>query len=113
MEYDDDGRRHVEEMLSDIREQAAIVARMAADASSWSDAVAAAKATGSRFVLFVARGTSHNAAMYGKYLAAVHAGLPAGLAIPSAATLYGAEMDLRDTLVVGISQSGRTPDVMD
>ena len=31
----------------------------------------------------------------------------------SAATLYGADMDLRDCLVVGISQSGRTPDVMD
>ena len=100
-------------MLANIREQPAIVARMAADVSALHEAVAAAKASGSRFVLFVARGASHNAAMYGKYLAAIHAGLPAGLAIPSAATLYGAEMDLRDCLVVAISQSGRTPDVMD
>jgi glucosamine--fructose-6-phosphate aminotransferase (isomerizing) len=103
----------VEQMLANIREQPVIVARMATDVSSLRDAVTAAKASGSRFVLFVARGASHNAAMYGKYLAAIHAGLPAGLAIPSAATLYGADMDLRDCLVVGISQSGRTPDVMD
>jgi glucosamine--fructose-6-phosphate aminotransferase (isomerizing) len=103
----------VENMLSNIREQPAVVARMAADIAPLREAVAAAKASGSRFVLFVARGASHNAAMYGKYLAAIRAGLPAGLAIPSAATLYGADMDLRDCLVVGISQSGRTPDVMD
>lgn len=103
----------MEQMLSDIRAQAAIVARMATDVAPWRDAVEKAKASGSRFVLFVARGTSHNAAMYGKYLAAIYAGLPAGLAIPSAATLYKAELDLRDCLVVGISQSGHTPDVMD
>ncbi|HJW75641.1 MAG TPA: SIS domain-containing protein [Thermoleophilia bacterium] len=103
----------MDQVFSDIREQAGIVASMAADVSSWKDAVAAAKASGSRFVIFAARGTSHNAAMYGKYLAAVHAGLPAGVAIPSAATLYGAKVDLRDCLVVGISQSGRTPDVLD
>lgn len=100
-------------VFSDIREQAAIVARMAADVSSWHEAVTAAKASHSRFVIFAARGTSHNAAMYGKYLAAVHAGLPAGVAIPSAATLYDAEIDLRDCLVIGISQSGHTPDVLD
>ena len=49
--------------------------------------------------------------MYGKYLATIHAGLPAGLAVPSAATVYDTAIDLRECLVVGISQSGETPDV--
>jgi glucosamine--fructose-6-phosphate aminotransferase (isomerizing) len=103
----------VGQVFSDIHEQAGIVARMAADVSSWRNAIQAAKTSGCRFVIFAARGASHNAALYGKYLAATRAGLPAGLAIPSAATLYGAKIDLRSCLVIGISQSGHTPDVLD
>jgi glucosamine--fructose-6-phosphate aminotransferase (isomerizing) len=103
----------MEQMLSEIRGQASLVARMAADPAPYVEAARAARESGKRFVLFAARGTSHNAAMYGKYLAAVYAGLPAGLAIPSASTLYGADMDLSGCVVVGVSQSGHTPDVTD
>ncbi len=64
-------------------------------------AVAGARAAGARFVLYAARGTSDNAAVFGKYLATIHAGLPAGLAVPSSATVYDAPIDLRECLVIG------------
>jgi glutamine---fructose-6-phosphate transaminase (isomerizing) len=98
-------------MRDEILEQAGIVARLAADLRPFREAAAEAKAAGARFVLYAARGTSDNAAVYGKYLATILAGLPAGLAVPSAATLYGARIDFRECLVIGISQSGETPDV--
>jgi len=98
-------------MSDEILEQPDIVARLAADPAPYRAAVAGAKAAGVRFVLYAARGTSDNAAVYGKYLATIHAGLPAGLAVPSSATVYDTPIDLRECLVVGISQSGETPDV--
>jgi len=98
-------------MRDEILEQAGIVARLAADPQPYRAAAREARACGARFVLYAARGTSDNAAVYGKYLATILAGLPAGLAVPSAATVYGASIDFRDCLVIGISQSGETPDV--
>ena len=98
-------------MRDEILEQAGIVARLAADEEPFRTAAREAREAGARFVLYAARGTSDNAAVYGKYLATILAGMPAGLAVPSAATLYGARIDFRDCLVVGISQSGETPDV--
>ena len=98
-------------MRDEIGQQAQIVAAMAADTGPFEAAAAEARAAGARFVLYAARGTSDNAAVYGKYLATIAAGLPCGLAVPCAATVYGAHVDLRDCLVIGISQSGETPDV--
>ena len=98
-------------MRDEIFEQPDIVARLATDLAPYRNAVTAARAAGARFVLYAARGTSDNAAVYGKYLATIHAGLPAGLAVPSSATGFDAPLDLRECLVVGISQSGETPDV--
>ena len=98
-------------MREEIEEQPGVVARLAADLRSFEAAAREARAAGARFVLYAARGTSDNAAVYGKYLATVLAGVPAGLATPSAVTVYGAAVDFRDCLVVGVSQSGETPDV--
>ncbi len=98
-------------MRDEIFEQPAVVARLTADLRPFAEAAREARAAGARFVLYAARGTSDNAAVYGKYLAAILAGVPAGLATPSAATLYGTRIDFRDCLVIGISQSGETPDV--
>jgi glutamine---fructose-6-phosphate transaminase (isomerizing) len=64
-----------------------------------------------RSVMFVARGTSDHAALYGAYLTEIRLGLPVASASPSAITLYGARPDFRDTLVVGVSQSGGSPDL--
>jgi glucosamine--fructose-6-phosphate aminotransferase (isomerizing) len=99
-------------MRNEIVEQPGIVARLTADLGPFEAAAREARAAGARFVLYAARGTSDNAAVYGKYLATVLAGLPAGLAVPSAATVYDAAIDFRDCLVIGISQSGETPDVV-
>lgn len=66
-----------------------------------------------RDVLLVARGSSDNAAVYGRYLLEVHAGRRAALAAPSVATHYGARLDLSDALVVSVSQSGGTREIVD
>jgi len=66
-----------------------------------------------RTVLFVARGSSDNASIYGRYLLEVHAGHPAGLAAPSVGTHYGARLDLTDAVVVSVSQSGETQEIVE
>lgn len=67
----------------------------------------------SRHVLFVARGSSDNASIYGRYLVETHAHRHAGLAAPSVATHYRAELDLQDTIVVAVSQSGGTEEIVE
>jgi glucosamine--fructose-6-phosphate aminotransferase (isomerizing) len=71
----------------------------------------AIRAKAPRFVLIAARGSSDNAAIYGKYVLGAFAGLPVALAAPSIATLYGRMPDVRDALVIGISQSGQGEDI--
>jgi glucosamine--fructose-6-phosphate aminotransferase (isomerizing) len=66
-----------------------------------------------RHVLFIARGTSDNAAVYGSYLLQVHAGRLATLASPSVATTYHSHADLSGVLAVALSQSGRTEEIVD
>ncbi len=64
-----------------------------------------------RMVVLVARGTSDNAARFGRYLTEITTGIPASLAAPSVHTLYRAKVDYRQALVVGISQSGEGTDI--
>lgn len=66
-----------------------------------------------RMVMFAGRGTSDNAAHYGKYLFETKNGIPTALAAPSVFGVYGAKLDLRDVLVIGISQSGQAADVIE
>jgi glucosamine--fructose-6-phosphate aminotransferase (isomerizing) len=61
--------------------------------------------------MLAARGTSDNAARYGQYLFGAHNRLPVALATPSLFTIYQAPPNLADALVVGISQSGQSPDI--
>ena len=63
-------------------------------------------------VLIAARGTSDHAAIYAQYLFGVHNKLPVALAAPSVQSLYGAVPRLHNALVIGISQSGQSPDVV-
>ena len=65
-----------------------------------------------RQVLFIARGSSDNAAVYGQYLCSVRAGRLASLASPSLATVYRADLDLRGVLAVAVSQSGATGEIV-
>lgn len=64
-----------------------------------------------RMILLVARGTSDNAALFGRYLLEITTGLPVSLCAPSVHTLYRRKLNLRDALVVGISQSGEGTDI--
>jgi glucosamine--fructose-6-phosphate aminotransferase (isomerizing) len=64
-----------------------------------------------RLIVLVARGTSDNAARFGRYLFELTSGIPVSLAAPSIHTLYHARLNLRGSLVVGISQSGEGTDI--
>jgi len=66
-----------------------------------------------RFILIAARGSSDNAAIYGKYLFAALNRLPVALATPSLFTIYCSPPNLKDALVIGISQSGESIDIVE
>ncbi len=63
-----------------------------------------------RLIVLAARGTSDNAAQFGRYLLEISTGIPVSLAAPSVFTLYRAKVQLRDAVVVAISQSGESTD---
>jgi glucosamine--fructose-6-phosphate aminotransferase (isomerizing) len=71
-----------------------------------------ALARDARQVLFIARGSSDNAAVYGQYLCAARAGRLAALGSPSLATAYHADLDLGGVLAVAVSQSGATEEIV-
>jgi glucosamine--fructose-6-phosphate aminotransferase (isomerizing) len=64
-------------------------------------------------VVLAARGTSDNAALYGRYLIETRWGILASLAAPSVITVYRARLRLRGALVIGLSQSGASPDIVE
>ena len=66
-----------------------------------------------RQVLFIARGSSDAAALYGRYLCEVGAGRLATPASPSVATRYRRRLDLDGVLAVALSQSGRTEEIVE
>ena len=72
---------------------------------------AAVRARGCDVVVLVARGTSDHAAIYARYLLEARCGLIASLAAPSLYTAYRAPVDLSRALVIGVSQSGETPEI--
>jgi glucosamine--fructose-6-phosphate aminotransferase (isomerizing) len=99
------------QMLDEIREQPSALARTLAGelrrVERFKQILERAKP---RLVVLVARGTSDNAALFGRYLVEIATGIPVSLAAPSVETLYGARMDYRGALVVAISQSGESTD---
>ncbi|MBE1531387.1 SIS domain-containing protein [Actinomadura algeriensis] len=66
-----------------------------------------------RQVLFIARGSSDNAAAYGRYLVESRAGRLGTPAAPSIATTYRRKIDLSGVLAVAISQSGKTEEIVE
>lgn len=99
-------------MRREIGEIPATVARIR-DAASEIEAVAAViRDFAPRWVTIAARGTSDHAAVYAQYLIESQLGIPTGLAKPSITTLYEAPLDWRDGLLLAISQSGRSPDIV-
>jgi glucosamine--fructose-6-phosphate aminotransferase (isomerizing) len=100
-------------MAAEMAEQPAVLRRLLEEGAPRIHEVARRiAARRPRFVLLTARGTSDNAALYGKYLLEIKLGLPCGLTSMSVTTAYRARQDLTDCLVVAVSQSGGSPDLV-
>jgi glutamine---fructose-6-phosphate transaminase (isomerizing) len=100
-------------LKSEIFEQPAVLdrlLRMQMDPAR--DIARSIRSRGVHWVLIAARGTSDHAALYAKYLWGSRNGLPVALAAPSLYTLYQTPPQLQGALVVGISQSGQSPDIV-
>ncbi|HML16624.1 MAG TPA: SIS domain-containing protein [Bryobacteraceae bacterium] len=98
-------------MLDEIREQPAALERTLR--AGWKAAAGLKRAIARKppkLILLAARGTSDNAAQFARYLLEIATGIPVSLAAPSIFTVYGATVDLKDALVVAISQSGESTD---
>jgi glucosamine--fructose-6-phosphate aminotransferase (isomerizing) len=98
-------------MRAEMAQQPEVLARFS---DRFDDHVARVKALAPRGlagVTFVARGSSDNAALFGRYLSEMASGRPAALAAPSLQTLYQSDVDYTGWLAVALSQSGATPEI--
>ncbi len=89
-----------------IREQ------LVANASRIADIVQLLQQTPPRYVYMVGRGSSDHAGVFAKYLIEIELGLPVVAAAPSIASVYNQQLNLTGALVLVISQSGRSPDIL-
>jgi glucosamine--fructose-6-phosphate aminotransferase (isomerizing) len=98
-------------MLEEVKQQPETLARiLAAELRRIERFRAAMERKKPRLVVLVARGTSDNAAQFGRYLIEITTGIPVSLAAPSVFTVYGAKLNYKEALVVGLSQSGESTD---
>jgi glucosamine--fructose-6-phosphate aminotransferase (isomerizing) len=98
---------------NEIHEQPAVLERLLA--AVWTNVQAIAESVrkrGVHWALLAARGSSDHAAIYAQYLLGMRQRLPAALATPSLYTLYQSPPRLEGALVVGVSQSGMSPDIV-
>lgn len=101
-------------MLDEIQEQPEALRRTLTNTADAARQLALeAQQRGVEVVILAARGTSDHAALYGQYLFQYLNGVPVALATPSLYTLYGASPRLGKALVIGISQSGESPDIVE
>ena len=100
-------------LRDEIREQPEVAARFLVEQAENVESIAAGlRARPPRHVVIAARGTSDHAAVYAQYVLGVRHRLTVGLGTPSIVSIYGAAPDVRDALVIGISQSGASPDIV-
>jgi glucosamine--fructose-6-phosphate aminotransferase (isomerizing) len=92
-------------MAAEMASQPEVLARLVARAPVDTAAVKAVVPRPLAGVVFLARGSSDNAAVFGRYLAELCAGRPAGLAAPSLYTRYHADVDWHGYLMIALSQS--------
>lgn len=76
------------------------------------DIASALKNRNIEFLFLAARGTSDNAGLYAKYLYGIHNHLPIALAAPSIFSVYQMPPRISNSLVMGVSQSGQSPDIV-
>ncbi len=95
-------------MLQEIAEQPAALKQTIAEERSKIERLGASLRQRD---LLVARGSSDNAALFGRYLLEITTGIPVSLSAPSVHTLYQSKLNLKRALVVGVSQSGEGEDI--
>lgn len=100
-------------MQSEIAEIPAVFTKLIGAESQFSALANLLKSNEIQSVLVLARGTSDNAAHFLKYLIETQLGLPVGLTSPSSVTIYDAKLNFKNTLVVAISQSGQSTDLVE
>lgn len=99
-------------MAEEVRQQPETLARiLASDIRAFTKFKALLDRKKTRLVVLAARGSSDNAAQFGRYLIEITTGIPVSLAAPSVHTVYEARVNYKDAVVVGLSQSGEAPDV--
>src|SRR5258706_8034901 len=99
-------------MLQEIAEQPAALARtIHAERAKISRLGNFLQAREIDLIVLVARGSSDNAALFGRYLLEITTGIPVSLSAPSVHTIYGAKLNLKHALVIGVSQSGEGEDI--
>lgn len=100
-------------LLDEIHEQPAVIARLLLEQTAAIQRLAGGmRSADIDRMLIAARGTSDNAARYGQYLFGAHNQLAVALAAPSLFSRFDNVPRLRQTLVMGISQSGQSPDIV-
>lgn len=97
-------------MEAEIAQSADAVAALLARRSEWGPAARAA-VEDVHGVSLTARGSSDHAAAYGRYLLEQALAVPAWSTAPSSVTRYGTRLDQAQTLAIGVSQSGATPEI--
>ncbi len=100
-------------MRAEMAEQPTVLTRLLADWDRYVAAVAQHIPSDIRGVVFVGRGSSDNAATIGRYAVEHNAHVPAWLTAPSLSTRYGQGLALDNHLIVALSQSGGTPEIID
>ncbi|KQT34635.1 iron dicitrate transport regulator FecR [Sphingomonas sp. Leaf412] len=100
-------------MGAEAGEAPAVVRRLlAANAAPIAALVADLRARPPAVVVTCARGSSDHAATYGKYLIETLVGIPVASAAPSVASVFQAPLVARDAVLIAVSQSGRSPDLL-
>ncbi len=100
-------------MLREAAEAPAIVAgQLALNAAAVADLAESLRRTPPRAVITLGRGSSDNAATYARYLIETRLGVMTASAAPSVSSVYEAVSDAHGVLVLAISQSGRSPDLI-
>ena len=99
-------------LYQEIHQQPSVIAELLETETPNLSHIAASFRGKFKYVVIAARGTSDNAARYAQYLFGVYNHLQVALATPSLFTLYDTPPDLTGALVIGISQSGQSPDIV-
>ncbi len=99
-------------MAAEMAEQPAVLERLIKHFDSYVSRIRAVIPQQLAGVVFVARGSSDHAATFGRYLVEPAAGRPVSLAAPSLHTLYSARINYAGYLVIALSQSGETPEIV-